>query len=43
MKKEQINSVQEWLPFNELLEDGIIKLKNNSFIKIIKIIPINFI
>lgn len=42
MKKEQINSVQEWLPFNELLENGIIKLKNNSFIKIIKIIPINF-
>ena len=30
------------MPFDRILDDGIIKLKNNSYIKIIKIIPINF-
>lgn len=40
MKK--INTVQEWLPFEEILDNGIIKLKNNNYIKIIKINPINF-
>ena len=40
MKK--INSVQEWLPFEEILQNGIIKLKDESYVKIIKIIPINF-
>ena len=40
MKKEQIKSVQEWLPFENILENGIIKLKNNSYIKIIEIILI---
>ena len=40
MKK--INSVQDWLPFEEILTNGIIKTKEKSFIKIIKIIPINF-
>lgn len=41
MEKE-INSVQNWLPFEEILENGIIKLKNNSYIKILEITPINF-
>ena len=36
------NSVQEWLPFDFIFNNGIIKLKNNSYLKIIKIIPINF-
>lgn len=36
------NTVQEWLPFEKILENGIIKLKNNSYIKILKIKPINF-
>ena len=40
--KNKINSVQEWLPYVEIYENGIIKLKNNSFVKIIKINPINF-
>lgn len=35
-------SVQKWLPFEEIYEDGIIKTKENIFIKIIKITPINF-
>lgn len=42
MKLNKINSVQDWLPFDRVLENGIIKLKNNSYVKIIKIIPINF-
>lgn len=37
-----VNSVQNWVPFDKFLSNGIIKLKNNSYIKIIKIIPINF-
>ena len=37
-----INSVQEWLPFKEILDNGIIELKDFSYIKIIKITPINF-
>jgi len=36
------NSVQEWLPFDFIFNNGIIKLKNNSYLKIIKINPINF-
>lgn len=42
MKNKQIKSIQEWLPFEYILENGIIKLKNSSYIKILKIIPINF-
>ena len=30
------------MPFDKVLENGIIKLKDNSYVKIIKIIPINF-
>ena len=42
MKNKQIKSVQEWLPFDYILNNGIIKLKNSTYIKIIEIIPINF-
>jgi len=35
-------TVKEWLPYKEVFENGIIKLKNNSLAKIIKITPINF-
>ena len=42
MKHKKVYSVQEWLPFQEVLNSGIIKLKNNSFVKIIEISPINF-
>lgn len=42
MKSEQIYSVQEWLPFDEILDNGIIKLKDSSYIKIIKVKPINY-
>ena len=30
------------MPFEEVLDNGIIKLKDNSYVKIIKVIPINF-
>ena len=42
MQKERFKSVQDWVPFETIFENGIIKLKNNSYIKIIEIIPINF-
>ena len=35
------NSIQEWIPIEYFLDNGIIKLKN-KYIKIIKIDPINF-
>ena len=34
-------SVQEWFSFETILEDGIIKYKN-KYVKIIKILPVNF-
>ena len=35
-------TVQQWLPIEEILENGIIKTNKNKFIKILKIIPINY-
>ena len=40
--KNKIFTVQEWLPYDKIFENGIIKLKNNSYVKIIKVNPINF-
>ena len=42
MKFNKNNSVQNFLPYEKVLDNGIIKLKNNTYVKIIKIIPINF-
>jgi hypothetical protein len=42
MKEEQFYSVQDWLPFKKILDNGIIKIDNFLYIKIIEIIPINF-
>lgn len=43
MRKEKQNlAIQEWLPFDYILNHGIIKLKSNEYIKIIKVIPINY-
>lgn len=42
MKFEQIYTVQDWLPFEKILDNGIIKLKDSSYIKILKIKPINY-
>ncbi len=40
--KSKFYSVQDWLPFKKILDSGIILLKDNSFIKILKIFPINY-
>ena len=40
--KKNIYSVQGWLPIEYIYEDGLIKTKDNTIIKIINIFPINF-
>ena len=35
-------TVQQWIPIEKIYNNGIIKLKNNKYIKILKIIPINY-
>lgn len=39
IKKEK--TTQEWLPFDIILENGII-VRKNSYVKIVKVIPINY-
>lgn len=41
LKKETLNSTQSWLQFNKILQNGIIKT-NDKYVKIIKVVPINF-
>ena len=41
MKENKITT-QEWLPIEKIFENGMVKLKNNKIIKIIKVNPINF-
>ena len=36
----KINSIQKWIPIEKILEKGIIKLKKNKYIKILKVNPI---
>ena len=38
----KINSTQNWIPVQRFYNNGIIKLKNGEFIKILKILPINY-
>lgn len=42
-KFEQIKSVQNWLPFDKILDKGIIKMKDSSYIKVLCISPINYV
>lgn len=42
MKNEQVKSVQFWLPMEKVLDDGIIRMKDTSLIKIMSISPINY-
>ena len=42
INKKAINSIEEWLPFKSFHDDGIVELKEESFVKIIKVNPINF-
>lgn len=40
--KKETNSVQDWIPIEHFFNDGIVKLNNNSYLKILKIYPINY-
>ena len=42
MKNKNFYSVQDWLPFKKIFDDGVIQLKNNSYLKILRIFPINY-
>ena len=42
MKADKNQSVQKWLPYDKILDKGIIKLKNSSYVKILKVEPINY-
>ena len=42
MKQKNFYSIQDWLPFKKILNNGIVLLKDNSYIKIIKVFPINY-
>ena len=42
MKKENQYSVQEWLPFEKILNNGVIKINSTTYVKILKIYPINY-
>ena len=42
MIKIKEKTIKEWIPLEKIYKDGTIKLKNNNYIKIIKIMPINY-
>ena len=42
INKKNNNSSQEWLKIEKIFDNGIIKTKDNRYLKIIKINPINF-
>lgn len=42
MKKQKIKTVQQWLPYQQMLNHGMIILKDDTYLKIIQISPINF-
>lgn len=41
MKRKNL-SVQDWIEIEHIYKNGIIKLANNQYVKIIKVFPINF-
>ena len=42
MKIKNKKSIQRWIPIEKFLNKGIIKIKNNKYIKILKVTPINY-
>ena len=38
----KIKSIQKWIPTEEILDKGIIKIRKNKYIKILKVTPINY-
>ena len=41
-ERKLYKAVRDWLPFDKIYEDGIIKLKDEVYVKVIKVSPINF-
>ena len=39
---KRIKSIQKWISIEKILDKGIIKLKKNKYIKILKVVPINY-
>ena len=42
MQKKKELALQEWLPFNRILKNGIVEIKEGSYIKIMNVVPINY-
>lgn len=42
MQNKKSISVQEWIPFDKFLDKGIIKLKTNEYVKVLRVVPINY-
>lgn len=40
--KEKFGTTQDWISIDKIFENGIIKLKNSKYVKIMKVNPINF-
>lgn len=38
----RINNTQDWINIKQIYDNGIIKIKQNKFIKIMEVIPINY-
>ena len=41
MEEKKLN-IEDWVPIEKIINNGIVKLKNKKYVKIIKINPINF-
>ena len=41
-KEIRNKTVQQWIPIEEIDENGIIKINKNKYIKILRVIPINY-
>ena len=42
MKNKKLTTFQKWLPFKEVLCNGIIKMKDNTYVKLVKVFPTNY-
>ncbi len=42
MEKIKNSTVQQWIPIEDIHENGIIKINKNKFVKILKVNPINY-
>ena len=40
--KEKFETTQDWILIDKIFDNGIVKLKNSKFVKIMKVSPINF-